>query len=251
VGSAASDMRTRFDAVFVNQPPLDANSVEAAKLMIAPPPQTELGLQGVDPRLLRNNFQRGVTAMHGDVENEIAAGARLVSIAAILGYKPARVLITQRYPSSSVIRSAVTSAEAIRYSLDPLVISGDKSEGNRNFLVLLASYFSGRQALQNYADDLLAVLRDDRRLQTDEGLQLLLTLLARVRGACTAIAITIVKARTMTGPECSPALRLQVKNYVHVNPESGLEAESRRRALRLLDNVLSAEGSVARSQASD
>jgi hypothetical protein len=247
--NAAPDMRTRFDAGFAIRPPLDADYVVAAKLMVPPPPQTELGLQVVDPRLLRNNFQRGVTAMHGDVEDEIDTGARLVSVAAVLGYKPARLLIAQRYPSSSVIRSAVTSAEAIRYSLDPLVISG--GEGNRNFLVLLASYFSGRQALQNYADDLLAVLRDDRRLQTDEGLQLLLTLLARVRGACTAIAMTIVKARPMTGPECSTALRLQVKNYIHVNPESGLEAESRRRALRLLDNVLNTDGSIARSPASD
>jgi hypothetical protein len=249
--NAAPDMRTRFDVGFAIQPALNAEYVEAVKLIIPPPPQTELGLQGADPRRLRTNFQRGVTAMRGDVQDQIANGARLVSVAAVLGYKPARTLIAQRYPSSSVIRSAVTSTEAIRYSLDPLVISGAKSEGNRNFLVLLASYFSGRQALQEYATDLLAVLHDDRRLQTDEGLQLLLTLLARVRGACTAIAMTIVKARTVTAPECSPALRLQVQNYVHVQPAPGLEAESRRQALRFLDDALTADHSVARSPAAD
>jgi hypothetical protein len=76
------------------------------------------------------------------------------------------VLIAHRYPSSSAIRAAVSSVEAVRYSLDPLTISGVSSEANRNFLVLLAAYFSGRQALADYANNVLAVLRDDKRLQT-------------------------------------------------------------------------------------
>jgi len=249
--SAAPDMRTRFDAGFSIQSANNSDYLEAAKLMIAAPPQIELGLQGVDPRRLRANFQRGFTAMRSDVEDQITAGARLVSVAASLGYEPARVLIAQRYPSSSIIRSTVSSAAAVRYSLDPLLISGAKSEGNRNFLVLLASYFSGRQALHDYATDLLAVLGDDQRLQAGERLELLFNLLAHVRGACTAIAMAIVKARTVTGPECSPGLELQVENYIHTTPSPGLEAESRRQALRLLDNPSDAERSVVRSPAAD
>jgi hypothetical protein len=250
VDNAASDMRTRFDVRFAMQPANNADYVEAAKLMIPPPPQTELGLQGVDPRRLRANFQRGVTAMHGDVADQITSGAHLMSVAAILGYEPARMLIAQQYPSSSIIRSTVSSVEAVRYSLDPLITSG-ASAGNRTFLVLLASYFSGRQALQDYASDLLAVLGDDRRLQSDERLKILLNLLARVRGACTAIAMALVNAGTVTGPECSPALQLQIQNYIHVNPPPGLEAESRRLALRLLDDARDVERSVARSPTAD
>src|SRR5262249_40036130 len=136
-GSATPDMKTRFDAGFAVQPTNNPDYVAAAKLMIPPPPQTELGLQGVDPRRLRASFQRGTIAMQSDTEHQQVSGARLVSVAAILGYGPARVLIALRYPSSSPMRSAVASAEAVRYSLDSLIISGGTSEANRNFLVLL------------------------------------------------------------------------------------------------------------------
>ncbi len=40
-------------------------------------------------------------------------------------------------------------------------MAGEESGGSRGFLVLLAPYFSGRQALAGYAADLLAALRDD------------------------------------------------------------------------------------------
>jgi hypothetical protein len=247
----ASDMQTRFDARFSVQPANNADYVEAAKLMVPAPPQTEPGLRAVDPRRLRANFQRGLTAMRSDVQDQIASGARLVSVAAILGYEPARVLMAQRYPSSPIIRATVSSVEAVRYSLDPLITSGAPTAANRTFLVLLASYFSGRQALQNYATDLLAVLGDDRRLQSGESLELLLSLLARVRGACTAIAVTVAKARTLSGPECSPALQLQVQNYIHLKPPPGFEAESRRMALRLFDDARDPGRSVARSPTAD
>jgi hypothetical protein len=249
--SAAPDLKTRFDAGFSIQPTNNPDYVAAAKLMIPPPPQTELGLQGIDPRRLRASFQRGMIAMQSDVEDEKVSGARLVSAAAILGYGPARVLVAQRYPSSSAIRSAVSSAEVVRYSLDPLIIAGVSSEANRNFLVLLAAYFSGRQALADYANDLLAGLRDDKRLQTGERLQLLLRLLSRVRGPCTAIATTVGKALPATGPECSPALQEQIENYIHVTGPPGFEAEARRHALRLLDNSADTGRPVASTPASD
>jgi hypothetical protein len=251
VGSAQRDMRARFDAGFAIQPNNNPDYVAAAKLMVPPPPQTELALQGVDPRRLRANFQRGMTAMQNDAEDQKVSGARLVSVAAILGYGPARLLIVHRYPSSSNIRSAVASAEAVRYSLDSLLVSGVPSEANRNFLVLLAAYFSGHQALADYANNLLAVLLDDNRLQTGERLQLLLGLLARVRGSCTAVAMIVGKPRTATGSECSPALQAQIENYLHVTTPPGFEAESRRHAVKMLDNSADAERPVASTPASD
>jgi hypothetical protein len=251
VGSAQRDMRTRFDAGFAMQPNNNPDYVAAAKVMVPPPPQTELALQGVDPRRLRANFQRGMTAMQSDAEDQKDSGAHLVSVAAILGYGPARLLIVHRYPSSSTIRSAVASAEAVRYSLDSLLVSGVPSEANRNFLVLLAAYFSGHQALADYANNLLAVLLDDNRLQTGERLQLLLGLLARVRGSCTAVAMIVGKPRTATGSECSPALQAQIENYLHVTTPPGFEAESRRHAVKMLDNSADAERPVASTPASD
>jgi hypothetical protein len=207
----------------------------AEKLMVPAPPQTDLALQGIDPRRLRASFQRGMAAMQSnDSDATIKEGAGLVSMAAALGYEPARVTIAQQYPRSSIIRSAVSSAEAVRYSLDPLFVSGPQSESNRFFLVLLASYFSGRHELPAYATDLLATLSDDRRLQTEDSLKSLLGLLARVPGACTALAHAVVKSRAVTGPECSPGLQLQLENFIRLTAPVGLEARSRRQALQLL-----------------
>ena len=122
--TTGSDLRARLDVGFTTQPNHDPDYLAAAKLIIPAPPQTALGLQGVDPRRLRASFQHGVIAMRGDAEDESATGARLVSVAAVLGYQPARVLIAQRYPSSVILRSTVSSAEAVRYSLDPLLMAG-------------------------------------------------------------------------------------------------------------------------------
>ena len=209
----------------------------AEKLMVPAPPQTDLALQGIDPRRLRASFERGIASMQSnDSDATTKEGAELVSMAAVLGYEPARVRIVQEYSRSSIIRSAVSSAEAVRYSLDPLFILGPQSESNRIFLVLLASYFSGRHELPTYANDLLATLSDDRRLQTADSLKSLLGLLARVPGACTALSRAVVKARTVTGPECSPGLQLQLENFIRLTAPIGLEARSRRQALQLLES---------------
>lgn len=99
--------------------------------MVPAPPQTDRALQGIDPRRLRASFQRGMAAMQkNDSDAATKEGAGLVSMAAVLGYEPARVTIAREYPRSSIIRSAVSSAEAVRYSLDPLFVPGPQSEGN-------------------------------------------------------------------------------------------------------------------------
>jgi hypothetical protein len=108
----------------------------AEKLMVPAPPQTDAALQGTDPRLLRASFQRGTAAMQSNYSDATTKeGAGLISIAAVLGYEPARVTILQEYPRSSIIRSAVSSNEAVRYSLDPLLVLGPQSESRRIFLV--------------------------------------------------------------------------------------------------------------------
>ena len=196
----------------------------AEKLMVLAPPQTDLAVQGIDPRLLRASFQRGIATMQSnDSDATTKEGAGLVSMAAVLGYEPARVTIVQEYPRSSIIRSAVSSLEAVRYSLDPLFVPSSQGESSRIFLVLLASYFSGRHELSAYATDLLTTLSDDQRLQAEDSLKSLLGLLARVPGACTALAHAVVKARTVTGPECSPGLQLQLENFIRLRAP-GLEA---------------------------
>jgi hypothetical protein len=187
---------------------------------VMPPAQTKITFPGDDARGLRKTFLRGADAMEPKFDDDTRRdGARLVNAAARLGYEPARALITQRYPSSSILRSAVSSQEAVRYSLDPLFVPGPQSESNRYFLVLLASYFSGRHELDTYVADLLEALSGDPRLQTKDSLKSLLDLLARVHGACIAIAHAVVKARMVVGQECSTKLELQIEYFLHQAPE--------------------------------
>ena len=167
---------------------VDPDLAAARKMMIAAPPGTDPQLQSADPRRLRASFQRGMAALEQKDDDIASKGARLVNIAAILGYEPARKVIARDYPRSKVIRSAVSSSEAVRYSLDPLLFQEPPSESNQAFLVLLASYFSGRYELEAYANDLLAAVVEDRRLQSENALKTLRAQLARVPGACTAIA---------------------------------------------------------------
>ena len=205
--------------------------------MIAPPPGTDPQLQSADPRRLRATFQRGIAALEQKSDDDIASGgARLVSIAAALGYGPARKVIARDYPRSKVIRSTVSSSEAVRYSLDPLLFSAPRAESNPAFLVLLASYFSGIHELKILRHDILAAIVEDRRLQSESALQALRAQLARVPAACTSIAHALANVHVTAGPECSSQLQQQIELFIRTTESNGHEAEMRRQALRLLDN---------------
>jgi hypothetical protein len=127
------------------------------------------------------------------------------------------MMIARDYPRSQTIRSATSSTEAVLYSLDPLLASGRNTESGRKVLTLLAAYFSGRHSIKIYAGDLLSALNENRQLITDDIVKTLLGQLSRVSGVCTALALTVVKTRIVTGPECSSGLQLQIENYLHAN----------------------------------
>lgn len=214
--------------------PLDPDFVAASRMMISPPPETDSALRGIDPRRLRTSFARGKTMLTAVSDEQSIAGARLVNIAAVLGYEPARALIARDYPTSHIIRAAVAAPEAVRFSLDPLLHGhGDKDSA---FMALLAAYFAGRDQLAAYATYLLDALADDRRLQSAESIKSLVAGLARVPAVCIAIAHTMVHVRSVTGPPCSSGLQLQMQNYFNRTQPPGLEPQSRRLALTLLQN---------------
>jgi hypothetical protein len=226
-------------------PRVDGALIKASAMMIPAPPEIELALQKIDPRRLRASFQRGRAAMQKYTDDEPVEegsnnlqkidGARLVNVAAIFGYEPARALIARDYPRSHIIRLAVSANEAVRYSLDSLFIYGAPTESNRA-LTFLATYYSGRHELDAFAVSIMEVLRDDRRLQTEDRIKFLLTQFARIRGACMAITRAISPARILTGAECSPALQQQMQLFIQVAAPAGREAESRRQALSILHN---------------
>jgi hypothetical protein len=192
-------------------------------------------MENVDPRRLRTNFERGRKLLESAADDEEKVnGARLVNSAAILGYEPARILIAREYPKSHIIQTAVTGSEAVRFSLDPLTVSGPIAQSGRIFLVLLASYFAGRNDLTSYANYLLEALSDDHRLTDEDHLKELLAELAHVPGACLAVGHAVVKARIVAGPACSSGLQLQLANFLQTTAPAGREVESRRRALTML-----------------
>ena len=183
-------------------------------------------MENVDPRRLRANFERGRKLLESAADDEGKVnGARLVNSAAILGYEPARILIAREYPRSQLIQTAVTGSEAVRYSLDPLIVSSPIAQSGRIFLVLLASYFAGRNDLASYANYLLEALGDDHRLTDEDHLKELLAELAHVPGACLAVGHAVVKARIVSGPACSSGLQLQLANYFQTTAPAGREAE--------------------------
>ncbi len=216
--------------------PIDPDLVASARMVIPAPPGTDTAVtENIDPRRLRTNFERGRKLLESAADDEEKVnGARLVNSAAILGYEPARILIAREYPRSQLIQTAVTGSEAVRYSLDPLIVSSPIAQSGRVFLVLLASYFSGRNDLASYANYLLEVLSDDHRLTDEDHLKVLLAELAHVSGACLAVGHAVVKARIVAGPACSSGLQLQLANYFQTTAPAGREAESRRRALTML-----------------
>jgi hypothetical protein len=247
IALAAPVVPARSDAESSNPPGVNSDRAAAAKMMIPAPPGTELTLQNVDPSRLRASFRRGtaVIALENNFDDETTRrGARLLRIAAILGYAPARTVIVQEYPRSPIIRSTVPSSEAVRYALDPLLVGGSQGESSQVRLAFLASYFSGRHQLEAYGGDLLAALRDDQRLQTDDNLQALLNQLSRVRGACVALGRAMVKARVVTSPECSSRLQLQIQNFIRMAGPLQRESDSRRQALRLLESPNAVEVSA-------
>ncbi len=214
--------------------PVDPDFVAASRMMISPPPDTDNALRDIDPRRLRRSFARAKAMLTATSDEQNIAGAHLVNVAAVLGYEPARALIARDYPTSHIIRTAVAAPEAVRFSLDPILRG--HSDNDSAFMALLAAYFAGRDQLAAYATYLLDAFADDRRLQSADSIKSLLTELARVPAVCIAIAHTLVHARTVTGPPCSSGLQLQMQNYLNKTQPPGLEPQSRRLALALLQN---------------
>lgn len=200
---------------------------------VPPHQQSDVASLLLSPARLQAIYGRGQTAMRQAADrDQQVAGARLIYIAAALGYPPARALITREYPHSPAIRAAVPAPDAVRFSLD--AVSGSGNASARTFMVLMTAYFAGHDELATYSKYLLDALSDDRGLQSDDTITFLLYELSRVSGVCVAVARTIVRVRTATGPACSAQLRLQIKSYLNRSAPSGVAARSKRQALEML-----------------
>lgn len=220
-----------------------AGAVAARPEIIAPPPGTDAKL--ADPQRLRILLDHGVVGLSANADIERVKGMRLVQIAAALGYEPARTMIVQEFPRSPVVRAVVRPADAIRDALDPF--TGDAAAADPAPFAALVAYFGERRALPTLGAYLVDAMRDDRRLQAPERLNQMFDVLARVPGACLAMA-RIIAVPHESGTECPAEFRQRVLSFVRAAGPTGRDADARRIAAAALDRL---DGAPGRSQAAD
>jgi hypothetical protein len=214
---------------------LDPALAAAAAMMIAPPYGTPLALQ-IDPRRLRSIMERGESQYRSAaVESEQLDGARLIQIAAALGFGPARRLAVQDYPRSRLMRSAVSAPDFVRYGLDDFVT--DAAKEPEQALANIAGYFVRRNELQTFSTHLIEAIRDDARLHAEKRLGPLLASLMKIDGACAPLARAIAAGRTGDGAGCPPDLMRSVLAHVRKFGAVEYDANARRRALWALDHL--------------
>ncbi|HKB92536.1 MAG TPA: hypothetical protein VKC60_18620, partial [Opitutaceae bacterium] len=191
---------------------------------------TDVSIQ-LDPRKLMNLMNAGVAryASEPDETNK-AKGARLIQIAALVGYETARNLIVTNYPRAASIRTAVPASDVILYAVDLLMRQADASMQ----FVALANYFSDRGEVPRFAKIVVDVARDSTALREPEKFDRLFMSLSRVPGACTSLKRVISRDPAIDENECSGTLQASFFGYIKENAPTGLERDARIRGLELI-----------------
>jgi hypothetical protein len=183
-------------------PPVDPDPAASfRRQLIAPRPDTTREAPRIDPRRIRTILDRGVVGYaSAKTDGERARGAGLIQIAALVGYPPARDLLARNYPQSEAVRSVVPAKDVIRYALAP-VMDLAASEDSKQIFLALGQHFALQGQVDLFATQILISLRGDSRPQLGYRIDTLLDLLARVPGACGALARLV--GAGPADPECS------------------------------------------------
>jgi hypothetical protein len=211
---------------------IESNPPEASPQEAAAPSTTTKDLAvRIDPRKLMNLMNAGVAkyASERDDANK-AKGARLIQIAALLGYETARNLIVTNYPRAAAMRSAVPASDVILYAVDLLT----RQAGAGTQFVVLANYFSDRGEVPRFVKFVADVARDSVPLREPENLDRLFKSLSRVPGACSSLKRAILGDPAIDENECSETLKASLFGYVEVNRPTGLERDARVRGVELM-----------------
>jgi hypothetical protein len=211
---------------------LESNRPEASSQETAGPSTTTKDLTvRIDPRKLMNLMNAGVVkyASEPDDANK-AKGARLIQIAALVGYETARNLIVTNYPRAAAIRSEVPASDVILYAVDLLMRQADAGTQ----FVALANYFTDRGEAPRFAKFVADVARDSAPLREPENFDKLFKSLSRVPGACSSLKRVISGDPTIDENECSEALQASLFGYLKENGPTGLERDARVRGVELM-----------------
>jgi len=216
--------------------PVDPNPVASFRERIALPPATARKAPGTDPRLIRTIVDRGVVEYAAaKTDADRAKGARLIQAAALVGYPPARGLLARNYPQSGAVRSVVPARDVLRSALGPVRYVAATSEDSQQIFVALGQHFAFQGELDVFAIQILDSLRGDSRPHLNSRVDTLLDLLARVPGACGALARLVPGASKVADQEC--LLGETLRKYIETTQPAPAEEESKGRALLMLNQL--------------
>jgi hypothetical protein len=211
---------------------IESNPPEASPQETAAPSTTTKDVAvRIDPRKLMNLMNAGVAKYASERDDaKKAKGARLIQIAALLGYETARNLIVTNYPRAAAMRSAVPASDVILYAVNLLT----RQAGAGTQFVALANYFSDRGEVPRFAKFVADVARDIVPLREPENLDRLFKSLSRVPGACSSLKRVILGDPAIDENECSETLKASLFGYVEVNRPTDLERDARDRGVELM-----------------
>jgi hypothetical protein len=216
--------------------PVDTNPVASFRERIALPPGTTRQAPGIDPRMVRTIVDRGVVEYaSAKTDADRAKGARLIQSAALVGYPPARDLLARNYPQSGAVRSVVPARDVIRYALGPLMNAAAPSEDSKQIFLALGQHFALQGQLDLFVTQILDSLRGDSRPHLSSRVDTLLDLLARVPGACGALARLVPGAGKVADEKCLFGETL--RKYIETTQPVPAEGESTGRALLMLNQL--------------
>jgi hypothetical protein len=123
------------------------------------------------------------------------------------------------------------------------------SEDSKHIFLALGQYFDARGQLDLFATRILNSLRGDLRPQLGYRIDNLLDLLARVPGACGALARLVPGTGEAAGRECSFSENL--RKHIETTATAGEAEESKRRGLPMLNQRTLAQPPSGRSATSE
>ena len=220
--------------------PVDPDPAGSFRQLIALPPGTREAPR-IDPRKIRTIVDRGVVEYaSAKTDGERARGARLIQTAALVGYPPARNLLARNYPQSEAVRSVVPAKDVIRYAAGPVMDLAATSEDLKQILLALGQHFALQGELDLFASQILDSLRGDSRPQLNYRVDTLLGLLARVPGACGALARRLLPGPGKAAADQECLFSENLRNFIETTrPSAAEEEESKRRGLLMLVQNLS------------
>jgi hypothetical protein len=214
--------------------PVDPDPVMGFRDFIAMPLDTAREAPHIDPRRMRMMVDRGVVEYaSAKSDGDRARGASLIQTAALLGYPPARDLLARNYPQSEAVRSVVPAKDVIRYALGPVMDAAATSEDSKQIFLALGQHFALQGQVDLFATQILISLLGDSRPQLGYRIDTLLDLLARVPGACSALARLIPGEGQVADPECSFSQNL--RKQIETAAPAREEEESKHRGLLMLN----------------